>query len=155
MKVFNLCCAHEHSFEGWFASTEAFSSQLERGLVECPLCGDRTIRRLPTAPRLNLSARHAPEGEAAVRGADAPAAAAAPTPEQLQALWLRLARQIRDHTEDVGKRFAEEARRIHYREAPERGIRGVTTPEEATSLAEEGIEVFSFPMPKGLDGPVQ
>src|SRR5690606_36569749 len=55
MKVFNLACGHDHRFEGWFASAEDFDGQLERGLIECPVCGDRTIRKLPSAPRLNLS----------------------------------------------------------------------------------------------------
>jgi hypothetical protein len=147
MKVFNLGCAQDHRFEGWFASAEAFESQRERGLVECPVCGDQSVRRLPSAPRLNLSSA----------GRDAPKAgeAGALTPEKVQALWLRMARHIRENTEDVGERFAEEARRIHYRDAPNRGIRGIATREEAAELAEEGIEVFSFPMPKGSNEPLQ
>lgn len=148
MKVFNLGCSHDHRFEGWFGSSEDFASQHERGLIECPMCGDRTIRKLPAAPRLNLS--HA-------QADDSPKASPqpAPAPAQLQALWLKVARHIRENTEDVGQRFAEEARRIHHDEAPNRGIRGVATPEESAELAAEGIEVFSFPMPKGLDEPLQ
>jgi hypothetical protein len=148
MKVFNLSCAQDHHFEGWFASAEAYESQLERGLVECPVCGDQSVRRLPSAPRLNLSSsasRQEPES----------AAAAALSPEKLQAMWLRMARHIRENTEDVGERFAEEARRIHHRDSPNRGIRGVATREEAAELSEEGIEVFSFPMPKGSNEPLQ
>lgn len=78
-----------------------------------------------------------------------------PSREEVQALWLKMANFIRANTEDVGERFASEARRIHYQEAPERGIRGVTTPEEAAELADEGIEVMSFPLPKGPSGPLQ
>jgi hypothetical protein len=148
MKVFNLSCAQDHRFEGWFASAEAYESQLERGLVECPVCGDQSVRRLPSAPRLNLSSSAArPEPESP--------AAAALSPEKIQAMWLRMARHIRENTEDVGERFAEEARRIHHRDAPNRGIRGVATREEAAELSEEGIEVFSFPMPKGSNEPLQ
>ncbi|TMH00761.1 MAG: DUF1178 family protein, partial [Betaproteobacteria bacterium] len=55
MKVLNLRCAHDHRFEGWFASDDDYQSQRERGLVECPLCGDAAVERLPSAPRLNLS----------------------------------------------------------------------------------------------------
>ena len=66
-----------------------------------------------------------------------------------------MARHIRENTEDVGERFAEEARRIHYQEAPARGIRGVATPQESESLADEGIEVFSFPMPQAGKEPLQ
>ena len=148
MKVFNLGCSQDHRFEGWFGSSEDFASQRERGMIECPMCGDRTIRKLPAAPRLNLSHAQADEAPKA-------AAQAAPTPAQLQALWLKMARHIRENTEDVGHRFAEEARRIHHDEAPNRGIRGVATPEESAELAAEGIEVFSFPMPKGVDEPLQ
>lgn len=148
MKVFNLRCAQEHSFEGWFASGEAFESQLAGGLVECPMCGDKSIQRMPAAPRLNLSSSHAADQQR-------PAESGPQTAEQLQAIWLRMARHIRENTEDVGERFAEEARRIHYREAPGRGIRGVTSAEEAESLADEGIEVFSFPMPGGSKEPLQ
>ncbi len=147
MKVFNLGCAQDHRFEGWFASADTFESQRERGLVECPVCGDQSVRKLPSAPRLNLSstAREEPRSPEA----------AALTPEKVQALWLRMARHIRENTEDVGDRFAEEARRIHYEDAPSRGIRGVATREEAAELADEGIEVVSFPMPKGSNEPLQ
>jgi hypothetical protein len=145
MKVFNLGCTHEHSFEGWFGSADEFDTQLASGLVECPICGDKAIRKLPAAPRLNLSSGHEPTQ----------AQAQTPTPEQLQSMWLRMARYVRENTEDVGERFAEEARRIHYREAPNRGIRGVASREDASELADEGIEVFSFPMPKGSTEPIQ
>ena len=147
MKVFNLRCGRDHAFEGWFGSAEDFDSQLERGLVECPVCGDKAVRKMPTAPRLNLSSSPPPpSGEQAQ---------AMPTVEQLQAMWLRMARHIRENTEDVGEAFVSEARRIHYQEAPSRGIRGVATREEAAELSDEGIEVFSFPMPKGSNEPLQ
>jgi hypothetical protein len=73
----------------------------------------------------------------------------------LQAMFMKMARALVENTEDVGERFADEARRIHYREAPERGIRGVASPDEARELADEGIEVFSFPIPPSLKEPVQ
>lgn len=147
MKVFNLGCTQDHHFEGWFGSADDYASQLARGLIECPVCGDTSIRKLPAAPRLNLSSSQA---ESAL------AAPASPTPEQLQALWLRMARHIRENTVDVGDRFAEEARRIHYEQPPQaQGIRGVASREEAAELADEGIEVFSFPMPKASNEPLQ
>lgn len=151
MKVFNLSCAHDHQFEGWFGSADDFDSQLSSGMIECPICGDKGIHRMPSAPRLNLSSAHAskPQGDKP----EAPAMAV--TPEQIQALWLKMARHIRENTEDVGGRFAEEARRIHYHETQERGIRGVASRDETLALAEEGIEVFSFPMPKGSNEPLQ
>ena len=167
MKVFNLGCRQDHRFEGWFASADDYEAQLGDGLLECPMCGDREIQKLPSAPRLNLSGSAAPEAATGQRaGAStgrepAPApeqqrgAPATVTPEQLQAIWYRLARQLVQNTEDVGSDFAEEARRIHYREAPERGIRGVASAEEREALTEEGIEVFSFPLPRGIEDPIQ
>ncbi len=119
-----------------------------RGLLECPICADKVVVRLPSAPRLNLSGAREPAA------APAPVAGAEPSAE-MQARWMQMVRHVLDHTEDVGERFAEEARRIHYREAPERGIRGVASPDEARELADEGIEVFSFPIPDVLKEPVQ
>ena len=144
MIVFNLACEVEHRFEGWFASGEEYDRQLLRGMVECPMCGNKAIRKMPAAPRLNLSpvAQRLP--------AEAP-----PTPEQAQTLWMQMAKRIVESTEDVGEKFADEARRIHYREAPNRGIRGVASPRQASDLEEEGIEVFSFPLPKALKEPLQ
>ena len=149
MKVFNLCCEKDHAFEGWFASAEAFDAQFAQGLIECPICGVKSVRRLPSAPRLNLSSGGQ---EPSVPAPASPSSAGSPTVHEM---WARMARYIRENTEDVGERFAEEARRIHYDEAPERAIRGVTSREEARELADEGIEVFSFPMPKGPSGPLQ
>ncbi len=73
----------------------------------------------------------------------------------MQAMWMQMARQIIENTEDVGASFAEEARKIHYREAEERAIRGTASADETAALADEGIEVFSMPLPPALKGPVQ
>ncbi len=155
MKVFDLACEHEHRFEGWFGSAQAFDEQLERGFVECPVCASKAVRRMPSAPRLNLSAPPEPAQRAAGKAGGAPIAAAMPTPEQLQALWMKMARHLAENTEDVGERFAEEARRIHYDEAPARGIRGMATPEQRAELEDEGIEVFAFPLPPAAKEPLQ
>jgi hypothetical protein len=142
MKVFNLACEHDHPFEGWFASAEDYDDQLDRGLLECPVCASRQVRKMLSAPRLNLSSAES-------------ASSVAPTPEAAQAMMLRLARHLIKNTEDVGERFAEEARRIHYKEAPERGIRGQASAEEARELAQEGIDVLALPMPALLKEPLQ
>ena len=84
-----------------------------------------------------------------------PVAAALPTPAQMQAMFLRMAREVAASTEDVGERFAEEARRIHYKEAPERGIRGVASKDEAEALADEGIAVMPLPFGDLLKDPLQ
>lgn len=148
MKVLNLRCAGDHRFEGWFASEEDFSAQAAATGIACPLCGDTEISRLPSAPRLNVG-RHA-----------GPPAGTEATPAQgmqmtLQSQWLRVVRQVMSATEDVGDRFAEEARRIHYGEVEERGIRGRASSEDAEALREEGIAVVALPLPDSLKGPIQ
>jgi hypothetical protein len=145
MKVFNLRCGQRHAFEGWFASEDEFVSQQERGIVACPLCGDTAAVRLPSAPRLKVS-RHSEPAEPA---------RTATTEMTLQSQWLRAVRQVLSSTEDVGERFPEEARRIHYGEVEERGIRGRASREDADALREEGIEVMALPMPAAVKGPVQ
>ena len=145
MKVLNLRCANGHGFEGWFGDEEDFMDQNGRGQVECPLCADRVVSRLPSAPRLNLSAAREPE----------PASSTAVMPIDMQAAWLQTVRQLMANTEDVGERFPEEARRIHYGEVAHRGIRGEATPQERDALHEEGIEVVAIPVPRALKGPVQ
>ena len=144
MKVLNLRCANGHGFEGWFASDDEFMSQNGRGLVECPLCADRIVSRMPSAPRLNLSGQREPVAE------PAPAQS-----EPLQTQWLDAVRQMLERTDDVGERFPEEARRIHYGEIEARGIRGQATSEERRALLDEGIEIMSLPVPAALKGPVQ
>ncbi|GMV00966.1 MAG: DUF1178 family protein [Burkholderiaceae bacterium] len=154
MKVFDLACEHDHRFEGWFGSAQAFDEQLARGFVECPVCTSRAVHRMPSAPRLNLSAAPEPKQPAPQPGHE-PVAAAMPTPQQLQALWMKMARHLAENTEDVGERFADEARRIHYNEAPERGIRGLATREQRAELEDEGIDVFAFPLPAAAKEPLQ
>lgn len=163
MKVLDLCCARGHRFEGWFGSDEDFSSQLGRGLVECPLCADRAVTRMPSAPRLNLSVRRDDRSHDQPRNPSAPTPAAAPAESggaapsrpDMQALWLQAVRHLMAHTEDVGTRFAEEARRIHYGETAQRGIRGQTTDDERAALQDEGIEVMAIAVPQALKGPTQ
>lgn len=148
MKVLDLRCTHDHRFEGWFASEDDAQSQISRDLVQCPVCGDHAVTRLPSAPRLNLSgaAERQPTPRAPAQQAQAVPQAA----QALQSLYLKAVRQVLAQTEDVGPRFAEEARRMHYDEAPERGIRGTASPEEVQALAEEGIETFPLVVPDAL-----
>jgi hypothetical protein len=143
MKVLNLRCVHDHRFEGWFASDDDFEAQLARGLVTCPACGDASIGRLPTAPRLNVSGLKKDEDKTPDRVAT------------LQAAVMNAVQQVMASTEDVGARFPAEARRIHYGEAEARGIRGQASREDAEALREEGIEVVPLPVPAALKGPVQ
>lgn len=152
MKVFDLQCSAHHTFEGWFGSEEDYASQVERGLLACPLCGDQTVHKLPSAPRLNLGAT---EPSAAPVKTDKQEVVAGSEMQALQAAYLQLARRIVAETEDVGERFADEARKIHYGETEERGIRGQASPEQTRELIEEGITVLPLPLPEGLKGPLQ
>lgn len=145
MKVFDLSCDNEHLFEGWFASNAEFERQLGDGLIECPVCASRGVRKLLSAPRLNL-------------GADAPEAkqpVAMTNDAAMQTMLLQMARHIQANTEDVGERFPEEARRIHYDEAPKRSIRGLASRDDAAQLAAEGIEVMAVPFSNLLKNPIQ
>jgi hypothetical protein len=151
MKVLDLSCAHGHSFEGWFGSEDDFQSQLARGLVECPLCGDTAVAKKLSAPRLNFGA----SAPAAAPASAAREVASLPSDPQLQAAWLKMVRHVMANTEDVGAQFAEEARRIHYGEAGERNIRGQASREETEALLDEGISVMPLPIPKALKGPLQ
>ncbi|MCU0769664.1 MAG: DUF1178 family protein [Burkholderiaceae bacterium] len=145
MKVFDLGCDNEHSFEGWFASAEDFDRQQQAKLVECPVCGSHAVRKLLSAPRLNLGAEAPVEKLPVAQANDA----------SMQAMLLQMARHIQANSEDVGEKFPEEARRIHYEEAPKRSIRGLASRDEAASLAEEGIEVMPLPFGNLLKNPVQ
>ncbi len=167
MKVLDLQCPASHVFEGWFGSEDDFQGQLARGLIECPVCGDKQVSKKLTAARLNFGAGRAQEGGAAQPGASsggqpgpgASPSAAAPAaegmPVAMQAAWMKAVRHVMANTEDVGERFAQEARRIHYGESEERGIRGQASPEETRELLEEGIGVLPLPVPKGMKGPLQ
>jgi hypothetical protein len=165
MKVLDLKCSHDHRFEGWFASTDEFESQLSRKLVACPVCSTTEVSRMPSAPRLNLSSNRtesrSPSGsnqsEKEAAGSNVTQAAQPPqdADQALQARALQFMREILAKTENVGDRFAEEARRMHYDEAPARNIRGVATPEDAHALMEEGIDVMPLPVPAALKEPLQ
>lgn len=169
MLVVDLLCSQGHGFEGWFASADELASQRSRGLLSCPLCGDREVTRRPSAPYVNTSNLKAPASEAPARAAaSASGGAASPGPAHaaldaqgqeamaaLQALYLRAVRHVVEHTEDVGARFVEEARSIHHGDAPARAIRGQATPQERAELAEEGIETLALPLPDALKGPLQ
>ena len=152
MKVLDLQCGSQHVFEGWFASEDDFASQHSRGLVACPMCGDTHITKKLSAPRLNLGHnREAPKSSRQDVATIPP-----DTPDtSLQAAWMALARRVLANTEDVGSNFAEEARRIHYGETPQRGIRGQASPAETEALLDEGISVLPLSLPDALKGQLQ
>jgi hypothetical protein len=156
MKVLDLQCAQGHVFEGWFASEADYSVQLSRGQVECPMCADITITKKLSAPHLNLGAarNHSP-GNSEAGTSDSNALVPVANEPSLQEAWLQLARRIVAQTDDVGTHFAEEARKIHYGESAERGIRGQASIEETQALVEEGIEVMPLLLPEVLKKSLQ
>jgi hypothetical protein len=135
MIVYDLVCAQQHRFEGWFASTEDYARQHGQTMIRCPVCDDAAIERRPSANvQVGRSALPAAESESeseAVTSGDAEA--------------LKLMRRLVASAENVGRAFPEEARKIHYDGAPKRGIRGQASPEEAESLRDEGIDFMSLP----------
>ncbi len=172
MIVFELACAHDHRFEGWFASGEEYARQRAGGLVSCPMCGDGEIGRVPSArvsvpkggrrsgskARANAAAastaasasnsasvRHEGDSGNAPSATQGPGSGDATMMAGVPAEVIAKLREIVKHTENVGARFPEEARKIHYEETPPRAIRGQASPEEAQALNDEGIEFSSVP----------
>ena len=145
LKVFDLQCEHGHVFEGWFASHDDYDAQRARGLVACPMCDSKEIAKRLSAPHLNVSHLHAPESARPASAQQAPASDEKAVMAALQARIMRQVRELVRSTENVGPRFAEEARRIHEGEADERPIRGTATQEERTALADDGIDVMTLP----------
>jgi hypothetical protein len=141
MIVYDLACDHGHRFEGWFGSADDFAQQQQRGLVSCPMCDSATVARLPSA-RVNVGKAAAPAAETAK--AEQPA----PTPSHTAGLPAEVVAKLREivrNTENVGRRFPEEARKMHYEEVPHRPIRGQASPDEADALRDEGIEFAPLP----------
>jgi hypothetical protein len=138
---FDLECAEDHRFEGWFRDGAAFDAQAASGSLACPICGDSTIRKAVMAPAISRS-----------RLESAPAD---PRRERLVKM-MSMAREVQDYVEknfdNVGERFPEEARRMHHGETPHRDIYGKATAEEASALREEGVPIRQLPVLPKLDG---
>ena len=144
MIVFDLLCGGGHRFEGWFGSASDFATQRERNLLSCPSCGSAEVERVPSAARVNF-------------GAPQPKAPPAPgkTPEMegkdpfaiAQMLYSRMLDELLTKSEDVGKEFPSEARKIFYKQTDARAIRGQATNDEHQELLDEGIPVARLPVP--------
>jgi hypothetical protein len=166
MKVYNLACPLSHRFEGWFASEDDCLAQQDKGMLACPICDSTEITRMPSAPHIAKSGSskdiptsteltvassaatdHA--GVSSTLSGDVLALTGGDHSQleaQVQAAFLKGMRDLMGKSEDVGGSFAEEARKIHYKESPERSIRGQTTLDEAEALLDEGIEIMAMPM---------
>jgi hypothetical protein len=179
MRVFDLRCEQGHLFEGWFGSDSDYEAQQSKGYLTCPVCGNAQVLKMLSAPRINLGkGSRAREGEAshALDAAKKPdgdgSASRLPMPTEPtpvsddapsrpqghlsdQASWIKMARALLAATEDVGTGFADEARRIHEGQAPERVIRGHASSEERQALREEGIPVMELVLPPFLKETLQ
>ena len=133
---YGLVCERRHEFESWFRDSAVCDDQLRSGALECPVCGSAQIEKQLMAPALRNSREVARQRVAAPGDA---------RQKKLLEAMRQLRRKVEDSAEYVGERFSEEARRIHYQEAAERGIYGEATLEEAKALAEEGIEAYPLP----------
>lgn len=152
MIVYDLKCANGHVFEAWFSSGEEFATQARYREVECPACGSTRIEKTLSAPNVARKSSQR-DGTIAFRGqGKREQLGMTRLPRALRDEFETVLKKVRDHVEAtceyVGPDFPEEARKIHYGEAPERGIFGEASPEESDALSEEGIEVFPLPGPR-------
>lgn len=133
MIAYNLICAKEHEFEGWFANSSAFDEQAKDGKLVCPICNSRKVNKAIMAPALSSKV-----GKQKF----------APSPDEMRKMrqfMTGLRKYVEENAENVGEKFPEEARKIHYGEMEERPIYGHATLEEAADLVEEGIDVAPLP----------
>lgn len=150
MIIYDLSCNNNHRFEGWFQSATDFESQLAGHLVCCPQCDSADVRRIPSAVAIG-SHRTEVATSAGSRVSAGLGNAMMPAGTQVMALYRQLAQAMAASCEDVGTSFAEEARKIHYNEAPERAIRGEATEDECEELRDEGIPILRMPAMKEED----
>lgn len=165
MIKYTLICDKKHSFESWFANSDAYDKQVKRKLVTCPVCDSAKVEKALMAPRLNAKGNKRKSGKPeavaamqAVAEATAPAAVPAAAPETSSVVsvspeekeFRQKVRELRDHlvknADNVGHKFPEEARKMHYGEIEHRSIYGEASPEEAKELIEEGVELHPLPV---------
>src|SRR5580698_1187686 len=150
---YNLRCAKGHAFQSWFQSSSAYESQEKRGLVNCPVCGSAKVERAIMAPRIVGK-----KGRAQVASEPAPASTEVTAPSTASSTPLLMAqerelraklKELRDHivksADNVGERFPNEARKMHYGDIEHRPIYGEASPDEAKALIDEGVEVMPLP----------
>ena len=145
MVIYNLLCKKKHSFEGWFPSFEDFQKQADKKLISCPTCGTTKVEKVPHACAVHVKKEQPPAPPAKK---NVPAPAAPPTAAEFKEMLLRVHHYVKENFEDVGPRFAEEAKQIHKGEAAERPIHGTATISEVKELAEEGVPCMPLPKPE-------
>lgn len=147
MVIYNLLCHKKHSFEGWFPSFEDFQKQADKKLISCPTCGTTKVEKVPHACAVHVKKEQPPAPPAKAKK-QTPAPAAPPTAAEFKEMLLRVHHYVKENFEDVGPRFAAEAKQIHKGEAEERPIHGTATLSEVKELAEEGVPCLPLPKPE-------
>ena len=139
MIKFSLICENDHDFDGWFSSSEDFEKQQKKALVQCPFCDSAKVEKSLMAPSVSTSRKKEARSESlAMAAMDAKS-------QELMAEMRKIRDKVLANSEDVGEKFPEEARKIHYGEAEHRGIYGEANREEVSALVEEGIDVVPIP----------
>lgn len=144
---YDLVCAKGHEFDGWFSNSDAFDKQAQEGLVTCVHCGSTKVQKQLMAPGIPAKGNRKTERR---EKPQAPPQMLASTFDPGQQKLIQVMREMRkivqENAEYVGNKFADEARKIHYEESEKRGIYGETTPDDARSLIEEGIDIHPLPI---------
>jgi hypothetical protein len=148
MVIYNLLCKKKHAFEGWFPSFEDFQKQLQKKLITCPTCGSTKIEKLPHACAVHVKKEQPPAPPAKKTPAQQEPSVPELTPAEFKEMLLHVHHYVKENFEDVGSRFAEEAKQIHKGEAEERPIHGTATVTEVKELAEEGVPFLPLPKPE-------
>ena len=148
---YSLVCHKGHDFESWFQNSAAYDKQVKRGLVSCPLCGSAKVEKAIMAPRLARKDKSTPiaapaEGSAPSAEAPTPVAMISPQEKEFRAKLKELRDHLTANADNVGKKFPEEARKMHYGEIEHRSIFGEASPQDAKDLHEEGIEFHPLPV---------
>jgi hypothetical protein len=149
---YNLVCDKHHTFESWFQNSAAYDRQAKRGLVSCPLCDSARVEKAIMAPRLARKDKSTsivvPEEIASAPATETPTSVAMISPQERE--FRKKLKELRDHltanADNVGKKFPEEARKMHYGEIEHRSIFGEASPKDAKELHEEGIEFHPLPV---------
>jgi hypothetical protein len=143
MVVYDLICEKDHKFEGWFQNFEGYQKQAAASLISCPSCGSTAVEKLPHACAVHVK-KDAPKTPPVNKNPALPAL----TPADVNEMLIRLNQYVRENFQDVGPRFAEEARAIFHGETEEKPIHGSATQEEREELDEEGVPYGILPKPK-------
>jgi len=145
MVIYNLLCKKKHSFEGWFPSFEDYQKQADKKLISCPSCGTTKVEKVPHACAVHVK-KEQPAPPAKKPEQTPPPAP--PTAAEFKEMLIQVHHYVKQNFEDVGPRFAAEARQIHKGDAEERPIHGTATVEETKDLAEEGVPFVALPKPE-------